>query len=572
MNGLLETLRRLGPTRLITMGSIAAMLIVGLVILTERVSTPDLALLYSDLDVKDSSAIVSRLEAMNIPFDIRGNGGQVYVPREQVMRLRLSMAQDGLPVGGSVGYELFDRSDGFGSNSFVQKINRVRALEGELARTIRTIDRVAATRVHLVLPEREIFARRRRKPSASIVIKMRGDARLRPSQVKAMQHLVAAAVPELEPTGVSIVDDRGTLLSRSDNGSPTAGAEGIQEARRNYEAHLKNAVEALVEQSVGIGNVRAEVSADMNFDRVTTNAEHYDPDGQVVRSTQTVEETTAATETSGENSVSVANNLSEAQVTESTSPESQNQSQRSEETVNYEISKTVKTEVHETGKVNRLSVAVLVDGRYTQQEDGTRVYAARDKAELDQIGTLVKSAIGYDENRGDRVEVVNLQFFQIDQALPEAIEEPAFLNLSAPDYFRIGEILALVVVALLTALVVIRPVLAVLLNTRPSDNPPAQIAGRNERASLPAPSSNEQNPLQNPEIIAAVEAGEISAKQLQQIQAASNAGQGVPESLIDIAQIEGLVKESSARKVGELVEKHPDEALSIIRSWMYQES
>ena len=223
MNGLLTTLRNIGPTRLLILGAMAAGLIAAFVVLTTRLSTPELSLLYADLDVRDTNEIIGRLESMKVPFEIKANGTQVFVPRERVMRLRLSMAQDGLPAGGSIGYEIFDRSAGFGTTSLVQNINRVRALEGELARTIRTIDRVAATRVHLVLPQREVFTRERRKPSASIVIKMRGGDRLNGGQVKAIQHLVAAAVPDLDPARVSIIDDRGEVR-RTHRASPPGRA------------------------------------------------------------------------------------------------------------------------------------------------------------------------------------------------------------------------------------------------------------------------------------------------------------------------------------------------------------
>jgi flagellar M-ring protein FliF len=573
MNGLLAFLRGLGPTRMIIVGSLAAGLVAALVVLTSRLTTPEMSLLYADLNVDDSGDIIGRLEAMNVPYQLKGNGSQVYVPRERILRLRLSMAQEGLPAGGSIGYELFDRSDGFGTTSFVQNINRVRALEGELARTIRTIDQISATRVHLVLPQREVFSRQRRKPSASIIIKMRGGGRLDSGQVKAIQHLVAAAVPELDPDRVSIVDDRGRLLSRRGDKAGGTGSSSFNEARLSYENRLKNAIETLVEQSVGTGKVRAEVSAEMNFDRITTNSEAYDPDGQVVRSTQTLEENTASVEAGGDKAVSISGNLPEAEAEKRAGPQSQNKTLRTEETVNYEISKTVKTEVFESGTVKRLSVAVLIDGRYKLKDDGTRIYEPREQAELDQISALVKSAIGFVETRKDRVEVVNMQFHRFDEVLPEEIEEESFFEFSTSDYIRFGEILAVIVVAIFTLLLVVRPLLAAILRPEKTEPEPERIAAPESIGGLPAPANDAPGLLEKPDIIAAVEAGEISveeAKQRLAAEAGVELSQINPEAMIDIAQIEGKVRASSVRKVGELVDRHPDEALSILRSWMHR--
>jgi flagellar M-ring protein FliF len=311
VNGILATLRGLGPARLGLMGAVAAGILAGLIVLTSRLATPPMALLFGDLDLEDSGRIVAKLEQMKVPFDLRANGAQVYVPEDQALRLRLSMAEEGIPAGGSLGYELFDRADSLGATSFVQNLNHLRALEGELSRTIRTIDRVQNARVHLVLPKRELFARDQRPASASIILKMKGSNRLSPGQVQAIQHLVAAAVPDLDPGHVSIVDDRGALLSRVEDGDGAAAA-GLAEARSAFETRLKSAVERLLEQSVGPGAVRAEVSAELNFDRVTTNQETYDPDSQVARSTQTREESSASTDGDGEQTVSVANNMPEA--------------------------------------------------------------------------------------------------------------------------------------------------------------------------------------------------------------------------------------------------------------------
>jgi flagellar M-ring protein FliF len=292
VNTFAETFRNLGPARLGAMVLVLAGIVAFFIFLTTRLANPNMALLYSELDGQDSAQIVARLEQRNLPYRVSADGSQVFVPADQVGSLRVAMAEDGLPSGGSVGYEIFDRSEGLGTTNFVQNINHLRALEGELARTIRSIGQVKAVRVHLVLARRELFSRNQQEPSASIVLTMNGNRRLNPNQIQAVQNLVAAAVPNLQPNLVSIVDNQGTLLARpGDADDLLAGGTTAEEMRHGYESRMARTIEDLIERSVGAGNVRAEISAEMDFDRITENAEIYDPDGQVLRSSQTVEET-----------------------------------------------------------------------------------------------------------------------------------------------------------------------------------------------------------------------------------------------------------------------------------------
>ena len=238
---------------------------------------------------------------------------RLHLPQDRVARLRLTMAEEGLPSGGSIGYEIFDRSEGLGTTNFVQSINHLRALEGELARTIRSIGTVRNARVHLVLPKRELFTRDRMEPTASIVIAMLGNNRLDGQKVQAIQHLVAAAVPGLKPNMISIVDNNGSLLARGTvEGDLQQTASTADEMRISYETRMARKVEELLERSVGVGNVRVQISADIDFDRVTENAEIFDPDGQVARSTQTIEEENGSSDGEGLAPVTVGGNLPEA--------------------------------------------------------------------------------------------------------------------------------------------------------------------------------------------------------------------------------------------------------------------
>ena len=336
------------------MVAVGAATIAFFIYLTSRLSTPDMTLLYADLDPQDSGQIVSRLEQQDIGYRLGPDGSQIFVPSDQVARLRVVMAVDGLPSGGSIGYEIFDRSEGLGTTKFVQNVNHLRALEGELARTIRSISRVKHARVHLVLPKRELFTRDRQEPTASIVLTTQGNQRLAKQQVLAIQHLVAAAVPGLQPAMVSIVDSNGALLARgSDEDDSTGAASTAEEMRIAYQSRLAHTIEEILERSVGPGNVRAQVTAEMDFDRVTENSEIFDPDGQVVRSTQTIEEQSGSSDAQGLPPVTVGGNLPDANLPGADGAASSSNAQRNEETVNYEISKTIKTHVRESGVVRR---------------------------------------------------------------------------------------------------------------------------------------------------------------------------------------------------------------------------
>ena len=567
MNALLATLRSLGPARLAAIAGVGAAMIGFFIFITVRISAPTYSLLYSDLELRDSGQIVQKLDALNVPYQLHGDGAQILVPADQVARLRMVMAESGLPRGGSIGYELFDKSDVLGTSSFVQNINHVRALEGELARTISSIGSVQSARVHLVLPRREMFSREKQDPSASIVLKLRGAERLGKGQVAAIQHLVATAVPGLRPNRISIVDGDGNLLARgTDDGDPQASGIDEDERRAGYETRTARAIEEMLERSVGFGKVRAEVHAEMDFDRVTTSSESYDPDGQVVRSTQSVTESSDNTD-AADQSVTVANNLPDAQAAKGNGG-ARSRNARNEETTNYEITKTVRNQVREGGVVRRLSVAVLVDGTYAPGADGARAYQPRSPDEIQLLTTLVRSAIGFDAKRGDTVEVVNMRFIAPDDAAPESAG--GLLGLSKADLFRIGETLTLLLVALLVILLVVRPMMRRMIPV--AAGPAGALAGPGGDVKLIADQSGggggTQAALPPPPGGKADAEGGAGGALVPGSQA--TASLEAIEQMIDINQVEGRVRASSIKKIGEIVDKHPEEAVAIIRSWMYQ--
>lgn len=551
MNSFLETLKQLGPTRLAIMGGIIFALLIFFIFISMRVSTPNYSLLYNDLSSVDSSAIAAQLEEAQIKYQISEDGSRVTVPDSEVGRSRMLLAEAGLPNGGSLGYEIFDNSSGFGTTNDIINLNKVRALEGELSRTISSLDPVRSARVHLVLPERQLFSRESRAASASVALGLKPGSSLSNDQVQAVQSLVASAVPDLKPEKVSLIDQAGNLLARGDEDLENQANMKSDELRLKYEQRLSRQVEDLVGRIVGYNNVRATVSADLNFDRVSTSEEIFDPESQVARSNQTIEENNTERD-ANESNVSVENNLpavgNDLFFDEAPSLESN----RTEETTNFEISRTTRNIVSESGAVRRLSLAVLVDGTYTTNAEGERVYEARTDGELDQIAALVRSAIGYDANRGDSLEVVNMQFADIE------VTDPIFDNtLFGFDKNRLldsAEILTIAILIILVILLVVQPMIGRVLTVEGKDGEGSENAGEGELDLL----TGELKPaLMGPDGTA-LASGELSEEDEEGM-------------MIDVESVQGRVKASSLKKVEDIVENYPDETVSVIRSWMTEE-
>ncbi|WP_375312786.1 flagellar basal-body MS-ring/collar protein FliF [Bradyrhizobium sp. A5] len=533
MQGLADFLKGIGAARFGAMIAVTAALIGFFAFVIMRVTTPQMTTLFTDLSVEDSSGIIKDLERQGIQFELRNEGSIIMVPKDKVTRLRMKLAEGGLPKGGGVGYEVFDKSDALGTTSFVQNINHLRALEGELARTIRAIDRIQAARVHLVLPERPLFSREAPEPSASIVVRVRGA--LEAQQIRAIRHLVASAVNGLKPQRVSIVDEAGQLLA---DGAQTDPEQAVGEERRvAFEKRIRKQVEDIVSSVVGTGRARVQLSADFDFNKVTQTSDKFDPEGRVLRSSQTREEQSSTADNNGQ--VTVNNELPGNQ--QNSGPTAKDQSKKTEETNNYEISRTTKTEVTEAGRVNRISVAVLVDGIYSKNDKGELAYQDRTKEQLDRISALVRSAIGFDQKRGDQVEVVNLRFADAPSTAP--ISEPSgflgMLQFTKDDVMYFVELGVMMLLGLVVLFLVIRPLVKRILA---SDEVAAAISGV-----LTGPSASDE---------------------------AAPAGGGQPllpsgaATAIDVATVQGQVHAQSVHRVGELAERNPNETVSIIRQWL----
>jgi flagellar M-ring protein FliF len=372
-------------------------------------------------------------------------------------------------------------------------------------------------------------------------------------QVAAIQHLVAAAVAGLEPSRVAIIDDRGDLLAGGDdkNGGDASSADEEQHTS-DYEDKLRQRLESIVSSVIGAGHVRVQVAADLNYNHLNETSETFDPDSKVIRSTQTVEQNANDNaNTSNGNAVSVSSALPNTQQQNpSDANGSKSSSTRTEETTNYEISKTVRTLSQNGGDVKRLSVAVVVDGA-TNTVNGKDSYTARTPAEMKQIEALVKSAMGFSQARGDQVQISNMPFARIDAAIGTPAPQP-FLGLDSGDWFKIIEVAILSLTALLIGFFVARPLISRMFAPAAMSGVPAQalLAAQAVAGQLPAPA------------MAAIEGGQLVAGALP--------APGKDGNMIDISRIEGQVRESSIRKVGEVVQAHPEEALAILRTWLHQ--
>ncbi len=548
--GVLGQVRALGPLRLAALAG-AGLAVLGLLAwLVIRGSQPPMALLYGDLDPRDAGNVVAALERARVPHRIEGGGSRILAPEADIPRLRLTLAREGLPRGGSVGYEIFDRSESLTTTPFQQDVNRLRALEGELARSIGSLDGVRSARVHLVLPRREAFSRDRGDAQASVVLTMQGAQRLDREGTAAVLHLVATAVPGLRPQNISIVDSRGALLARGGQAlAGPAAAATQEEIRRAQELRLSRAVEEMLERTLGPGRVRAEATVEMDFDRVQTTEERFDPENQVPRSQQSVQESSRGSEggtTSVQNNTPGADNQGGNTTQES----------RQEETTNFEIGRTTRNTVREHPVVRRLSVAVLVDGVWEPQANGPATFRERTPEELARIATLVRSAVGFNEQRGDKVDVVSLRFAEPpmgDAAAPGMFD----LNFSSTTIARLVESAIFALVALVAILLVGRPAISRLAA---AVSPPALAGAAGGAAAIAGGGAAALNADGTPAL-----PGQAGAA------GALAAGEEGSDRMISIAMVEGQMKASSIAKLQELVDRHPDEALAVVRRWLTPE-
>jgi flagellar M-ring protein FliF len=540
----IQALQRFGIGRLAAIIGVAAGVAAALFALVLNVGVEPKALLYANLDLKEAGQITQALDQQGVKYEVKGDGSTILVPRDKVAATRIMLSTKGMPTSGSVGYEIFDTASPLGQTDFIQNLNRQRALEGELARTIRSLQGVNTARVHLVLPRRQMFESDGEAPSASVVIGV-GMHSLGADQVNAVRNLIAGAVPNLKPDRVTVVDERGKLLAGVGDGEGEGSAADT--ARSDTEERMRKTIKDLVEGVVGAGKARVQVTADLERNRVTLQEDKYDPDGQVVRSTQTNGEN-AKQSNAASQGASTAANIPGAGGGGAGESGNASDSSRNEETTNYEISHTTRTEVQEPGQIKRLSVAVAVDGITTLGPKGKLNYAPRATDEMKHIDELVRSAVGFNATRGDQISVINVRFDHGDEEGTNSAL-PAVLNFDKNDMMRMAELGVLLVMAALVVFFVVRPLLST-----------AAGGGMSSMPMLAGASAGGAQALPNPDAALGM------APTVMQRAAAAPQG----DSRIDIAKIEGQVKVSSVKQVSEFVESHPEESVSILRAWLHE--
>ncbi len=441
---------------------------------------PNWNLLYGNLSETDASAVVQSLQTAGIEYKLDATSGAIMVPAERVHDARLQLAAQGLPEGKGAGFEMISKDPGFGVSEFMESARYQYALENELARTIASLQAVEAARVHLALPQQSAFVRDRRAPSASVLLQLRRGHQLEPEQVSAIVHMVASSIPELESERVTVVDQEGRLLSAPKTAEEAATAQQFEAAHRIEDTYISR-IEQLIAPMVGDGRVRAQVTVDLESGDSEEAHEQYKPDSAVVRSEQTAEETsrsgaagggipgslsnqppaggvavpagntkppaTAANAAAGAPGTAGAAGAAAAAATpESTSKQS---------TRNYEIDRTLSYSRQPAGRIKRVSVAVLVDNVHAPGADAKNATQPLSTAQIDSITRLVKNAVGFDEARGDSVNVVNAPFLEEGVTLePEAV--PIWQRPWVRDVARLV-LGALVLIAL--ALGVLRPLI-----------------------------------------------------------------------------------------------------------------
>ena len=415
-------------SRKLVMGAVVFMVLLGFAGMFFWANKIDYQTLYTSLSADDAAAIVEKLKELGIPYELAGNGNIVRVPAEKLYDARLSLAAVGLPKGGSVGYELFDETD-FGTTEFVQQLNYKRALQGELSRTIKEFREVEDARVMIVTPKDSVFVEESKPPSASVLLKLNGD--LSEEKISAVVHLVASSLEGMTPELVTVVDTKGRVLSKKISEKEKVGdvATTQFEYKTNYELSVAKRIQTMLEQIVGPGRAIVRVTADMDFSQVDTNEELYDPDVSVVRSRQNLVET--FNRTGGPGEISSVNPVVPPGGGPSNTETSEN-SEKQDETVNYELNRTLRRTIRPVGSLRRLSVATVLDGTYTRETNeagqDVRKYVARTDEELNQFRKIVQNAMGYSEDREDQVTVESFPFAHVEEFQEQGFDWKIFLR------------------------------------------------------------------------------------------------------------------------------------------------
>ena len=499
--------------------------------------------LYSHLEPEDAAEIVQYLKSQKIPYQLANEGTTIKVPREKLYDVRLSLAAQGIPNSGIVGYEIFDKSN-IGMSDFMQKLNYKRALEGELARTISEERGVKSARVQIVIPEKSVFKDEQKKPTASVTLKLKSGAKLSDGNIKAIQHLVASSVEGLQPNDVTVVDTRGHLLSKKYDDAPLPYSESKQyEMKRNIENYLSHKAQSLLETVLGYGNAIVKVNADLDFKRVEKTLESYDPDSQVAISEQLIKSTQGGKSVGDSSQASTINTIT-----------------------NYELSKTIEKIMEGSGNIKRITVAVVVNGvkKEVKEGDATKtVVEPRSDEELNKLKTIIMQAVGYDQTRNDEISIVSVPFENQMTDNTQVVETSPLGNME-----ELSRLITMVI-AIIASMLVLKSLFKKLKNEKIEiaalgpgfvDNSLGELMpsfGANGSARVIGGGK---------EAVPAING--IKRKSLAERKAALLESSGdIEEEISD----EALEKKVRREKIANYVEKNPAEAAKLINAWLRED-
>jgi flagellar M-ring protein FliF len=556
-------LSRLSVLQKIVLFGFTFAVLFGLIYIVVKTSNKvEYATLFTQLEPTEAGKIVEKLKEMKVPYKIEDNGSTILVDKTKVYDTRLAIAAEGLPESGVVGYEIFDKTN-LGMSEFVQKLNYRRALEGELSKTISSLNGVKKARVHIVIPEKALFEKEQKQPTASVTLQLPGDNTLSKLNIKGIQNLVAASVEGLAPNNVTVVDHRGRIISESDvdPNSVLGKTQTQHEQQIRVEQYLTNKVQSLLDGVLGPGNSEVRVSAELDFTQIERTVTDYNPEKQAVRSEQ-------------------SNTQSSRTVDSLQYPAPNRTVEQSSTVTNYEIPQTIEKIVNGVGTIKRITVGALINGTYrVVEKDGKKQveYIPRSEEELKKLEDIVKNAVGYDPNRNDQISIVNVPF---DTQVPEpevlAPETPWYLK---PDYLRLWGLLAAILITII--------LISLLFHSR-------QVK-ETTRLAMALPEPRKLVAEEKEEIERELEGLRSSDEQLlflptempeQLLLAEETGGVTIPEETVDLSIIkrpavrlaetpalteEAIMKKEIRERIKDFIETNPTDAVKLVRMYLAQE-
>jgi len=532
MGALYGIFNKLSIQQRMMLGGIIVITLVLLGFVFSVFNQPDYSVLYSNLSQTDAASVVKELESKKTPYEITNGGTTIQVQKNRVYQIRLNLASKGIPTSGDVGYELFDKNM-MGMSEFMQKLTYKRALEGELARTIKSEQDIVDAKIHLVFPEKSVFKDQQKEPTASVVLKTVSGARLSSSNIEAIANVIASSVEGLEPGKVTIVDTKGRLLSQQDDDNPLTAASGKQfEIKGKVESYLAKKVQSILDNVLGYGSSIVKVNVDLNLKQVEKTIKSYDPESQVAISEQNIKSSSNGSSKSDSNNTVTENN-----------------------TTNYEISKSIEKVIEGSGNISRLTVATVINGVKKEVPKGSKkeaVFEPRSDVQLQKIEQIVKSAVGYDANRKDVISVVSIPF----ENQTTVIEEVPKKKSPFDDIGKFSNLI-LIFVAIGASLFVLRGLMKRLKNEKIMIGTFGGTAGYSDNTfddltpSLPGGGSMGQ--LSNG-------GGVVRKKALLSV-----------GDLEDEITDEALKKKARHEKITNYVTKNPTDAAKLINSWLRED-